>query len=342
MKKVIFIGGIGNKKEFGGELTKNKTIINYLQSHNTKLKLVDTYNSRKRPWKLFWLPFYILCYSNYTIILSTSLDNVIWLLKIIHHFKIHRNVIYWGIGGSFPTRIRKGVINKKFLTVLKLIIVEGSSMKQILLDCGLKNVVVCPNFKNIFYLPKIERHNKIIKFVFLSRIQPEKGVQFILNTAKKLNENGYENKYVIDFYGVVSPEFSVRFNDELKSLRNVNYKGTLNLNNKNGYDILSSYSAMLFPTIWPGEGFPGVIIDAYISGLPVIATDWNLNKELIIDGKTGFVVPIDNIENSIYSVMLSIINKQVNIEAMSDECQKQAKKYDVQNAIKYSGIQYYL
>ena len=342
MKKVIFIGGIGNKKEFGGELTKNKIIINYLQSYNAKLKLVDTHNSRKRPWKLFWLPFYILCYSNYTIILSTSLDNVIWLLKIIYHFKIHRSIIYWGIGGSFPTRIRKGVINKKFLTVLKLIIVEGSSMKQILLDCGLKNVVVCPNFKNIFYLPKIERHNKIIKFVFLSRIQPEKGVQFILNTAKKLNENGYENKYVIDFYGVVSPEFSVRFNDELKSLRNVNYKGTLNLNNKNGYDILSSYSAMLFPTIWPGEGFPGVIIDAYISGLPVIATDWNLNKELIIDGKTGFVVPIDNIENSIYSVMLSIINKQVNIEAMSDECQKQAKKYDVQNAIKYSGIQYYL
>lgn len=342
MKKVIFIGGIGNKKEFGGELTKNKTIINYLQSHNTKLKLVDTHNSRKRPWKLFWLPFYILCYSNYTIILSTSLDNVMWLLKIIYHFKIRRNIIYWGIGGSFPTRIREGVINKKFLTVLKLIIVEGSSMRQILLDCGLKNVVVCHNFKNIFYLPKIERHNKIIKFVFLSRIQPEKGVDTILNTAAQLNNNGYESRYSIDFYGTIHPEYYTTFHKAINELKNIEYKGCLNLNTANGYDVLSSYSVMLFPTIWSGEGFPGVIIDAYISGLPVIATDWNLNKELIIDGKTGFVVPIDNIENSIYSVMLSIINKQVNIEAMSDECQKQAKKYDVQNAIKYSGIQYYL
>lgn len=338
---IIFIGGIGYKNEFGGELTKNKMIVSYLKDEGYCLNLIDTHNAKQHPWKIFLLPYYLLLYPKSKLIISTSLENVLPLLKIFKIFRTKRKIIYWGIGGSFPRRIKDGSINRKTLSVLNLIIVEGNSMKDTLTECGIDNVIVCSNFKKIFYVPKLIKP-QIPRFVFFSRIQPEKGAQFILNTAKRLNENGYENKYVIDFYGVVSPDFIEIFNDELKSFHNVNYKGTLNLNNKNGYDILSSYSAMLFPTIWPGEGFPGVIIDAYISGLPIIATDWNLNKELIIDGKTGFVVPIDNVENGIYSVMLSIINKQINIEAMSDECQKQVKKYDVQNAIKYSGIQYYL
>ncbi len=47
---------------------------------------------------------------------------------------------------------------------------------------------------------------------------------------------------------------------------------------------------MLFPTYWKGEGFPGVIIDAFVAGLPVIATDWNMNTEIIEDGVNGFII----------------------------------------------------
>jgi len=47
---------------------------------------------------------------------------------------------------------------------------------------------------------------------------------------------------------------------------------------------------MLFPTFWVGEGFPGIIIDAYIAGLPIIASDWNLNGEIIDEKETGFII----------------------------------------------------
>ena len=30
---------------------------------------------------------------------------------------------------------------------------------------------------------------------------------------------------------------------------------------------------MLFPTYWHGEGFPGIVIDAFVAGLLVVATD---------------------------------------------------------------------
>jgi glycosyltransferase involved in cell wall biosynthesis len=46
-----------------------------------------------------------------------------------------------------------------------------------------------------------------------------------------------------------------------------------------------------FLSYWKGEGFTGVIIDAFIAGVPVIATGWNMNTEIIEDGINGFVIP---------------------------------------------------
>ena len=53
---------------------------------------------------------------------------------------------------------------------------------------------------------------------------------------------------------------------------------------------------MLFPTYYHGEGFPGNFVDAFNTGLPVIATDWLYNKDLIKDGENGLLIPIKNPE----------------------------------------------
>lgn len=63
-------------------------------------------------------------------------------------------------------------------------------------------------------------------------------------------------------------------------------------NHYESYATFSDCYCMLFPTYWKGEGFLGAIIDFYISGLPVITTDWNMNKEVFQDVETGLIVPI--------------------------------------------------
>ena len=47
---------------------------------------------------------------------------------------------------------------------------------------------------------------------------------------------------------------------------------------------------MVLLTKYEGEGFPGSILDAYISGIPVIVTNWKFLPEFVDEGKTGFVV----------------------------------------------------
>ncbi|MBU3808378.1 MAG: glycosyltransferase [Candidatus Phocaeicola faecipullorum] len=356
MKKIVFIGGVGKKNDFGGELTKNKTILDFLQRKGYRIDLVDTYNSRKKPWKLIKLPFYLVANRKEDIIISTTLDNIVWLLKILIFTGSKRNIIYWGIGGNFPNKIKQGIIDKKILSIIKIIIVEGNAMKETLAECGITNVLVCPNFKKINYLPDISvarkddviskqlRNKKYKKFVFLSRIQPEKGVDIIINVARKLNDNGYENNYIIDFYGSIAPNYQDEFLSKINIIGNLEYKGRIDLTKNMGYDVLSTYDMMLFPTYWRGEGFPGVVIDAYISGLPIVATDWHLNKEFIVDGETGFIISSLCIDKSLYEIMERILNGEMDekIMLMSDECQKRAASFDVDFAIENKNILTYL
>ena len=44
------------------------------------------------------------------------------------------------------------------------------------------------------------------------------------------------------------------------------------------------------------EGLPLNIVEAMLSGNPVVVTDNRGHRELIVDGETGFIVPVDNVE----------------------------------------------
>lgn len=60
-------------------------------------------------------------------------------------------------------------------------------------------------------------------------------------------------------------------------------------------EVLKNYDALLFPTYYEGEGFAGTIIDAFAAGLPVIASDWKYNSEIIKQGITGVITKTHSI-----------------------------------------------
>lgn len=330
-KRIIFIGGIGGEDTFGGEPTKNKNIIKILKRHFNKVVLVDTLNSRRKWWKLWKLPIVLLFYPKTKLIISSSIGNIYFILIFLRYIRSKREVIYWGIGGSFPQRIRDGKYSVRVMSFLSTIIVEGRRMQKILNESGLYNVVTVPNFKEIMYVPqKRERSDSKTKFIFISRITPNKGVDYILNCMEKLNSNGYAGQYVVDFYGGIEDSYKESFLQRIKVIGNASVKGNLQLQHAKGYDILALYDVMLFPTYWEGEGFPGVIIDAYIAGLPIIASDWSLNSEFIIDNETGFIIPTHD-QNALYQKMCFCMNNQDRIPLLAGRCQREALKYHIDN-----------
>ena len=46
----------------------------------------------------------------------------------------------------------------------------------------------------------------------------------------------------------------------------------------------------MFPTYYPPEGHPWVIVEAMAAGLPIISTDQGAITESVVDGVNGFIV----------------------------------------------------
>ena len=59
-------------------------------------------------------------------------------------------------------------------------------------------------------------------------------------------------------------------------------------------DLLRQADLMVFPSLPAGEGMPGVLIEAGLSGLPVVATDVPGVRTIVQDGSSGLVVAVDD------------------------------------------------
>ena len=338
-KRIIFIGGIGKTIEFGGELTKNKLIIEKLSEYciNNQIRLicVDTYKSNhsliKKIRVVFKVIYNLFFFINNHFVISTSPYNAYPLLRLFNICPFHHDITYLAIGGIFGDLLLKRKFDSKRFRKIRRITVEGNLIKEQLNKCGLNNVIVTGNYKHITKLPKIEKYNdNKIHFLFFSRITKGKGCDLIIECINELNDLGYKDKYQVDFYGNVRDIYQSKFTSFVESTPNAYYKGTVDLSDFNSYLTLAKYHYMLFPTFWDGEGFPGVIIDSYISGVPMIASDWSLNTEYIINGYTGVIVKAKD-KDSLLDAMRNAILSKYDVMALSNNCQTEAMKYNIDN-----------
>lgn len=332
--KVILVGAIneGNTPTCG-ETMKNQLFVKRFNELFDKVITVDTLDWKKRPWVLIRLLFTLLFNRGAKVVISASPISADIVIKFLYYIRLKKNVFYWVVGGSLHNMVKEGKIKTNHMKYLKAILVQGTIMCKELQNAGLNNVVYVPNSKYIDYIPtksqKIQQDK--IHFVFLSRIAPYKGCDYIFASVKELNKL-YAEKFDVTFFGRIENDYT-SFLNSVDSLENVRYKGVLNLlSGRLGYEELAKYDAMLFPTYWDGEGFPGVVIDAYISSLPIIATDWNLNTDVIEDGKDGWIIPVHNVD-ALTAAMKSIIEHPETLAEKVNHIHQKALQYDCRNIL---------
>lgn len=352
--KIVLIGPCGGGGiPKNGASAKNYHLSKFLQDRGVYLKIIDTEKWRKNPIILFDLFFTILFNPKAKFIVATDNMSGYRTMKAFSLFPRKRHVIYWIIGGSIANWIKEGKVDANAYKIVNTFIVEGVKMQKTFAECGFHNTIYVPNFKYVGSMPKkLQKRDKFVKFVFLSRIIPQKGCRMILNAVKQLNAT-HGMLFSVDFYGPIDDSYKNEFTTDVATLFNVNYKGFLDLRITTNYNELSKYDIMLFPTYWDGEGFPGIAIDSFIAGLPVIATDWSLNSDIIDKGITGIVLPVrlrDGINSSLLASgeipfdenevtreliisMKYFIENPSCINLMSKSCQIKARDYDINNVL---------
>lgn len=336
--EVIFIGWINTGKPADcGETMKNQLMIQKMEELGIKCRQMDFKNWRRHPWVFLKLAWNLLIHRDNTIIFSTSTCNVYSMMRLMYSLKWKQHTIHWVIGGSLATSVENKTYAAEVIDYMDWTIVECSSMKTQLESLGIRGVIQLPNFKPISYYPDIRSRiyslgQHPIRFVFLSRVTAEKGCDYIMECAKQLNEAGYQGRYTIDFYGKIAEKYEQVFLEKIKRLPNVTYQGFLNLREQSGYDKLAEYDMMLFPTYWRGEGFAGIFIDAFISGVPILATEWAHNREFLTENETALFVPVHNIP-ALKERMRECIDGKHDLGRMALCCQKEARIYDIDHVI---------
>ena len=330
MEKILFIGDCGNfKNTSNGVYAKNIQLFNRLKEVFVTLKHVNTNNWKKNPSVLLNVLRSIWQYRKKDIIISLNTYSSYKLIKIVKRLFPSIRLNYFVIGGILPNFISQlEMKQRECYSIVKWFMVESQEMKRKMELLGYKNVIHIPNFKKIAYIPEKSTEPSVpFRFVFLSRIIPEKGCDLIMEATRRINKEIGEDKFLVHFYGKIDDSYESQFLKIINEIPNAEYKGFLNLADVSNYDVLASYSAMLFPTFWKGEGFPGILIDAMIAGTPVIASEWGYNTEIIENGTTGIIIKSKNVDE-LANAMNSFICNHSKVAEMTRHCRIQAMEYD--------------
>lgn len=119
------------------------------------------------------------------------------------------------------------------------------------------------------------------RFIFLGHLWRTKGLEIMLEAAPDL-----PGGTSIDIYGPLD-EYT---EDDIRrrGMGRIRYCGFLTHSQVDAK--LRTYDCLVLPTFHPGEGYPGVIAEAFSQGLPVITTQWLAIPE-IVDEECGILIP---------------------------------------------------
>ena len=225
---------------------------------------------------------------------------VLFCLTSVFRVKIH----YVVIGGWLREYIETLPLHRWMLARISGIYVETQRLKNELEGFyRLGNVKILPNFRFFNHEPQRTVSDKL-RLVFMARINRMKGLDWIFYLADYIVKNRLEEKFSLTFYGQVNKDDEEYFYGNVNKYGFVEYKGALQPDAI--YETLSSYDVLLLPTHFYTEGLPGSIVDAYISGLPVIVTSWKYASEFVEDNATGFVIPFEKGEDALVEKIMQL------------------------------------
>lgn len=336
--RIGIIGHFANGKEFyDGQTVSTRLWRDELNKRfSQKVFEVDTYNNRKRilPILLQWLCCMISC-DHIIIILSENGLRVFLPLLYYSNKFFHRKIYHRAIGGNTANGVIENPKYVRYYNALEVNWVQSNTMVTQLTQLGINNAEKLENFRNIKPInlneKKLMWENEYL-FCTFSRVTKTKGITEAIVAISNVNKQICNaKKAVLHIYGPVDPEYEVEFYDLLEKNKScVEYKGVIKAHD--AVKVLPNYYFHLFPTVWPGEGFPGTIIDCFNSGLPTIASNWAFNSEFIHNEINGLIYDWDKPEQLTDLIIKSIELEEKYLDYVEENL-KEAAKYSCENVM---------
>lgn len=321
-----------------GQTVKTKILLEELRRcyPDHDFVCVDTYQYRKRaiPILLRTARAFLQCEHIFVLLSRNGRKFFFPLLTGLN--KIFRRKLYHDVvGGALPGEASKSPALQKQLKQFEINWVEFAQMKDSLEQLGIHNVEVLPNFKRLNLLKEEDLKDYTQEpfiFTMFSRVVKEKGMEEAARSIDAANRHFGSKRTELHIYGPVDPQYEEEFQRLLQTYEHcVIYKGCIPQNES--VEALKSSFMLLFPSYYAGEGMPGTIIDAFSAGLPVIATDWHFNGELVKNGITGYCYDWQKPELLTAHIIYAVTHP-TEVNAMRSACIKEAGRYTPEAAMR--------
>lgn len=186
-------------------------------------------------------------------------------------------------------------------------------------------VVHFPNFMPAYPLDLTRKnYSEEVKAVFVGQIRRGKGVFDIVEALRR------DPMMTCTFYGTLFERDREDFMCAVEQLPNAQYGGVLPAHEV--MEVISGYEVLILPSLHPGEGYPGVIMESFFASIPVIASNWRMIPELVVHEENGFLVDIQAPEQIVASIGM-IRNDRVLYERMRAYARETAFQFTEERVI---------
>lgn len=334
--EIGMIGHFGGEKCFAdGQTIKTKELYNYLvKTQIATICVLDTYFINGNLFGFFFNLLKMLKKCDKILLLVSSRGfKVLIPLLVIFNIFYKKELFDIVIGGIRQEYLSKNRILCFFAQQFTRTYVESNELVRKYQKIGFKRCEFLPNFKNLTIIREIQIDYSIpLQVCTFSRVMKEKGIEDAIAAIKQINANKGYNLFELTIYGEPDKSYLEDFLRIEKDFPEyIKYGGVVHY--ADTPDILRKYFLLIFPSYYIGEGFPGTFIDAFSAGLPILASDWHCNSEIIQNGYNGWLFPPRDINKlkTILEYCSENIDQVINAKK---NCLLEAEKYLPENSLK--------
>ncbi len=152
----------------------------------------------------------------------------------------------------------------------------------------------------------------------VGRLHPQKGHIYLIRAAEKIVANFPDVKFVFAGDGDLRAEL-----EKLVLTKNLGGNFLFLGYRSDIPDVIKAFDIFALPSLY--EGLPNVVLEAMASGKPVVATAVDGTVEAVVDGVTGYLVPVKDTE-ALSKAIIKLLEDRKLMEQMGKRARERVEK----------------
>jgi glycosyltransferase involved in cell wall biosynthesis len=234
---------------------------------------------------------------------------------------MRRTVVIHLHGGYFGTFFRQTTALMRSIIRFSLADAARAVVLGKKVECAFQGILpldrirIIPNgIPDLFNTSRSNEGNQSCDVLFLSTLMADKGVLDLLRALLCVHERigSVRSIFAGEWYSELDRKVAADVITAFPNDSRPEFVGAVDPLRKR--DLLKSSAVFVFPTFYPFEGHPYVILEAMAAGLPIVSTNWACIPEMVEDGVNGFLIEPRNVEMLAASICSLLTNHELRLK----------------------------